>query len=133
MDRLKIAVDAVLPPKKERTALEEAEFEDAEVDHPTASSGGEVDRLNLMQCVSELRHISRVLMSSAFDKMRTYRPRVLLYGPKGMGQAYLGPAILHHLEGYHVQSLDLGSLMGDSTRVSLASIVQTLHISPPPS
>ena len=35
-----------------------------------------------------------------------------------MGQAYIGAAALHHLEGYHVQSLELGTLMSDSTRVS---------------
>ena len=57
------------------------------------------------------------MLDAALDKLRTFRPRILVYGPAGTGQAYLGPAILHHLEGYHVQSLDLGSLMGDSTKV----------------
>ena len=47
-----------------------------------------------------------------------YRPRVVVHGPSGMGQGYVGAAVLHHLEGYHVQSLELGNLMGDSTRVS---------------
>jgi hypothetical protein len=27
-------------------------------------------------------------------------------------------AALHHLEGYHIQSLELGNVMNDSTRVS---------------
>ena len=53
------------------------------------------------------------------ESLRVYRPRVVLYGEPGMGQSYIGPAVLHHLEGYHVQTLDLGSLLGDSTRVSL--------------
>ena len=57
------------------------------------------------------------MSATALDKLRPFRPRILVYGPAGSGQAYLGPAILHHLEGYHVQSLDLGSLMGDSTMV----------------
>ena len=52
------------------------------------------------------------------ETLRVYRPRVVLYGSAGMGQAYVAAAILHHLEGYHVQSLDLGNLMGDSTRAS---------------
>jgi len=56
--------------------------------------------------------------------MRTYRPRILIHGPQGMGQAWLGPAILHHLEGFHVQSLDLGTLMGDSARTVEAGLVQ---------
>jgi SpoVK/Ycf46/Vps4 family AAA+-type ATPase len=41
-----------------------------------------------------------------------------------MGQAWLGPAILHYLEGFHVQSLDLGTLMGDSARTVEAGLVQ---------
>lgn len=40
-----------------------------------------------------------------------------------MGQSYVGAAILHHLDGYHVQTLDLGTIMGDSTRVSLVLII----------
>ncbi|KAF9233613.1 hypothetical protein BU15DRAFT_79912 [Melanogaster broomeanus] len=41
-----------------------------------------------------------------------------------MGQGYIGAAALHYLEGYHVQNLDLGVLMGDSTRTVEAAIVQ---------
>lgn len=51
------------------------------------------------------------------ETLRIYRPRVIMHGPIGMGQSYVGAAVLHHLEGYHVQSLELGVLMGDSTRV----------------
>jgi hypothetical protein len=54
----------------------------------------------------------------AMETLRVYRPRVVLHGPLGMGQGYVGAAALHHLEGFHVQSLDLGNLMGDSSRVS---------------
>jgi hypothetical protein len=52
------------------------------------------------------------------ETLRVYRPRVVLHGSAGMGQSYLGAAALHHLEGYHIQSLELGTLLGDSTRVS---------------
>lgn len=48
----------------------------------------------------------------------------MVYGPRGSGQTYLGPAILHHLEGFHVQSFDLATLMSDSTRTTEAAIVQ---------
>lgn len=54
------------------------------------------------------------------ETLRVYRPRLVLHGPPGMGQGYIGAAALHHLEGYHVQTLDMGTLMGDSTRVSLS-------------
>ncbi len=47
-----------------------------------------------------------------------------MWGHKGMGQRVLGSAILHHLEGYHVQNLDLASLLGQSVgvRICLASL-----------
>lgn len=54
---------------------------------------------------------------SVIDTLRVYRPRVILHGSQGMGQVYVGAAALHYLEGFHVQSLDLGSLLGDSSRV----------------
>jgi ATPase family AAA domain-containing protein 2 len=53
------------------------------------------------------------------ETLRVHRPRIVLHGDPGLGQAYIGAAVLHHLEGYHVQSLDLGTLMGDATRVSI--------------
>jgi len=49
--------------------------------------------------------------------LRVYRPRVIIHGPIGMSQGYIGGATLHHLEGYHVQSLERGTFMSDSTRV----------------
>ena len=61
---------------------------------------------------------------SAMETLRLHRPRILIHGPQGMGQAYISAAALHHLEGFHIQSLDLGSLHSDSTRVS---IVVYLH------
>ena len=38
-----------------------------------------------------------------------------------MGQDYVAAAALHYLEGYHIQNLDLGTLIGDSTRVGCFS------------
>jgi hypothetical protein len=43
-----------------------------------------------------------------------------------MGQQYIGAAILHHLEGFHVQSFDLGVLFSDSTRTPEAELVQLM-------
>jgi len=51
--------------------------------------------------------------------MRLYRPRLLLYGEEGMGQNYVAAAALNHLEGFQIQTLDIGTLIGDSTRVGL--------------
>ena len=65
------------------------------------------------------------------ETLRIYRPRIVVHGPAGMGQNYIGTAALHHLEGYHVQNLDLGTLLSDSTRVCLhvAAAERTFTIS----
>ncbi len=112
LERLKTAVDAVVPPSKTRTSLEDAEYEEEE--------GQGFEQHLMVQCESthDLPSKYRLIYFSALDKLRIFRPRILVHGSAGMGQAYLGPAVLHHLEAFHVQSLDLGSLMGDSTRVS---------------
>ena len=34
-----------------------------------------------------------------------------------MGQQYLAAALLNHVEGMHIQSFDLATLLSDSTRV----------------
>nr|VWP00373.1 Threonine dehydratase (EC (Threonine deaminase) [Ganoderma boninense] len=103
LDKIKEVVGNVLPLSKKRTALEEAEWEDV---------GGSEGALE------------RELMMQSMETLRVYRPRVALHGPVGMGQSYIAAAALHHLEGYHVQSLDLGSLLADSTRSPEAAIVQ---------
>lgn len=41
-----------------------------------------------------------------------------------MGQSYVGAAVLQHLEGFHVQSLDLATLVADSSRTMEAACVQ---------
>ncbi|EAU82409.1 ATPase with bromodomain-containing protein [Coprinopsis cinerea okayama7 len=103
LQRVKDAIQRVMPIEKKLTALEEAEFED---------EGGEDGALE------------REMLSQSMQTLRIYRPRVIIHGPVGMGQGYIGAAALHHLEGYHIQSLELGSLMSDSTRTVEAAIVQ---------
>ncbi|KAJ7755188.1 AAA-domain-containing protein [Mycena metata] len=103
LDRVKAAIALVLPVDKKLSALEEAEFEDV------GGEGGALERELTMQMMASLR---------------VYRPRVVLHGMAGMGQTFVGAAALHHLEGYHVQSLELGALLSDSTRTPEAAIVQ---------
>ncbi|KAI0689103.1 hypothetical protein BC835DRAFT_1418799 [Cytidiella melzeri] len=102
LEKIKSVISTVLPMGKKRTALEEAEWED---------EGGE-------------GALERELMMQSMETLRVHRPRVLLHGPSGMGQAYVAAAALHHLEGYHVQTLDIANLMSDSTRTPEAAIVQ---------
>ncbi|KAG0062443.1 ATPase AAA domain-containing protein 2B [Linnemannia elongata] len=60
----------------------------------------------------------------SFEKLKTFRPRVIIAGSRGMGQRYLGPALLHHLEGCTVQQFDLAALMSESSRTPEAACVQ---------
>ncbi|KAJ7886151.1 AAA-domain-containing protein [Mycena olivaceomarginata] len=103
LERVKTAIGLVLPVDKKLSALEEAEYED------TGGESGALEREMTMQTMASLR---------------VYRPRVVLHGAAGMGQTFVGAAALHHLEGYHVQSLELGALLSDSTRTPEAAIVQ---------
>ncbi|KAG8776517.1 hypothetical protein FRC12_000861 [Ceratobasidium sp. 428] len=101
LDSMTGALEKTLPSFKKRNLLEEAEWE-----YEGEEDGG----------------WEREMISQAMETLRVHRPRILLHGPSGMGHGYVGAATLHHLEGYHVQSIDLATLMGDSTRA--AGIVQ---------
>ncbi|CAE6418854.1 unnamed protein product [Rhizoctonia solani] len=102
LDHVTAALEKSLPDSKKRNTLEEAEWE-----YDDADGGWE-----------------REMISQALETLRVHRPRVLLHGPSGMGHAQVGAAVLHFLEGYHVQSMDLATLVGDSTRSIEAGIVQ---------
>jgi SpoVK/Ycf46/Vps4 family AAA+-type ATPase len=92
-------VDNAIPRKRKATALEEAMYDDREDD-----TGFE-----------------RENMQRQFESARVFRPRLLIKGKQGMGQQYLGAALLSKLEGLHVQNFDMATLMKDSSRVSAAS------------
>lgn len=104
-DELISRLDAIVPRKKKLTALEEALFEE----FPDADGG-----------------FARIQRQKLFEKSRTCRPKLLITGDTGMGQQYLGSALLHHLEGFHIQQLDLGSLYADSSRTVEATLAQII-------
>lgn len=88
----KQALDEVLPRKKKMTALEEAMYEQFnDADHG----------------------FGREVLHQEFERSRVFRPRFIIHGAHGMGQGYLASAILHYLEGVHVQNFDLPSLLND--------------------
>ncbi|KAH3899414.1 chromatin segregase YTA7 SCDLUD_004857 [Saccharomycodes ludwigii] len=58
---------------------------------------------------------------------RVAKPRFLLSGPRGNGQQYIGSALLNYLEGFNVQTLDLGSIMSEATKTMEACVVQTFN------
>lgn len=59
-----------------------------------------------------------------FESSRVFKPRLLISGRPGMGQKYFGSAILNYLEGFQVQSLDLGTIFSESGRTPEATIIQ---------
>ncbi len=119
-EQIKTVVHDVLPIKKRRTVLEEAEWEDED--------DGTFEKEMMLQCRWpspcsqrnwDVPHRGSLApFCTAFETMQLYRPRVLIHGERGMGQRVLGSAVLHYLEGYHVQNLDLASLLGQSNGVS---------------
>jgi len=116
--KTKDVIARVLPVEKKLSALEEAEFEDYEGEE------GALHREMMQQCMSALisiRLYTEIII--AMNTLRVYRPRMLLHGAIGMGQSYIGAAALHQLEGFHIQSLELGALMSDSTRVCFHIVI----------
>lgn len=103
-------LDSMIPRNKKLSSLEEAMF-----DHVTSPSD-----------VPNIADFDQQEALKEFQTSRVFRPRLLIHGKPGMGQQYLSSATLHHLEGYHVQSFDLGTLFSDSTRTPEAAIIQLL-------
>ena len=102
LTKIENVISDILPQKRRLTALEEAEFEDAEDD----------------------RGIYTERMQQEFERSRVFRPRLLVKGDPGMGQQYLAAALLNHFEGLHVQAFDLSTLLSDSSRSPEATVIQ---------
>jgi len=99
-------VDQAIPRKRKNTALEEAMYDDR----------------------NDEQGFERETLQRQFEAARVFRPRLLITGPQGMGQQYLGAALLSKLEGLHVQNFDMATLMKDSTRVSLLCLDQSMTL-----
>lgn len=102
LQKLAAILDEVIPQKKKLTALEEAQYDDRDDD----------------------RGFERETMQRDFETARIFRPRLLIRGLQGMGQQYIGAALLNRFEGLHVQSFDLPTLLEDSARSAEAAVVQ---------
>ncbi|KAH6654099.1 hypothetical protein BKA67DRAFT_658425 [Truncatella angustata] len=92
LEHVQAILDDILPRKKKVTALEEAMFE------PYAD---------------EDFGFAREALNEEFERSRVFRPRLLVCGLPGMGHTYLAAAVLHYLEGVHVQNFDLPTILGD--------------------
>lgn len=96
-------LDSIVPLKKKLTALQEAMYE---------------------QYDDEDQGFGRETMQQDFERSRVFRPRLLIQGGPGMGQAYIGSALLNHFEGLHVQIFDIATIYGDNTKSPEAAVVQ---------
>lgn len=56
---------------------------------------------------------------------RICNPKLLITGPAGNGQQYIGSAILNYFEQFNVQKLDLATLVSDSGRTLESAVVQS--------
>ena len=95
-------INELIPRRKLLTALEEAEYDDRD----------------------DEKGFERETTMRNFESSRIFRPRLLITGLQGMGQQYLGAALLSKIEGLHVQSFDLPTILEDSARSPEAAITQ---------
>lgn len=95
-------IDELVPRRKKLTALEEAAYDDRD----------------------DEKGFEREATMRNFESSRIFRPRLLIKGLQGMGQQYLGAALLNKIEGLHVQSFDLPTILEDPTRTPEAAITQ---------
>jgi SpoVK/Ycf46/Vps4 family AAA+-type ATPase len=98
-------IDEAIPRKRKATALEEAMYDDRDDEYG----------------------FQKETMQRDFEASRIFRPRLLIKGAHGMGQQYLGAALLSKFEGLHVQNFDLPTLLKDSTRVSCSSLIALIE------
>lgn len=107
------ALKRAIPRKASRNALEEAmwEVDVAPSQHAAAGSG----------------RLEQEIRQQELDRARVYRPRFLVHGDAGHGQSAIGAALLHHIEGYHVQSVDVTALLGDSSQTPEAVLVRLFN------
>ncbi len=103
LEEIEGLLDGLIPMRKKTTALQEAMYEQ----YDDADQG-----------------FGRETLQQEFEKSRVFRPRLLIGGGAGMGQSYIGSAILNHFEGLHVQNFDLPTIFSDSTRTPETAIVQ---------
>ncbi|KAE8232962.1 hypothetical protein CF326_g2005 [Tilletia indica] len=119
-------LDSVMPPVSKRNALEEALYEDEAPADTAAAGSSAAAAFDAGAATARARDggFGRELLLQSFETLRVFKPRVLIHGEEGMGQGIVGAAILHHLEGYHIQPLDIATLLGDSSRSPEAAVIQ---------
>ncbi len=89
--------------------------ENSTSDVATVSLNESNERATAMSAATSTRYLSNSSHPHATPPV--YRPRLIVCGQGGMGQSsHLAPAILHALEDFQVQTLDLPALFAVSTK-----------------
>lgn len=68
----------------------------------------------MQQEISNAGKLRSSSITSSFAKRDVLRPRLLICGVPGLGQAQIGPALLHYCEGCPVHAIDYPSLHADA-------------------
>ncbi|ODV78713.1 AAA-domain-containing protein, partial [Suhomyces tanzawaensis NRRL Y-17324] len=110
LDQVMKKLDRILPglaeaKNKKLTALEDALYLDPSIKD---KDGG----------------FSKHTLLRNLESSRVFKPYVLITGDPGSGQQYLSSAIMNYLEGYQIQSLDLGKMFGDPAQSPELIIIQ---------
>lgn len=95
--------------------LEKASEKDVS-DEVISSSDDEGD-LNVSEMQSRISNAGKMRptgLKSSLGQQHSIRPRILICGQQGLGQAQLGPALLHYCEGCPVHAIDYPSLHADA-------------------
>jgi len=86
--------------------------------------------LNLVANIKRVFPHSAAGKGAVLPSTLTHRPRLLLVGSTGGGQGqttYLGPALLHFLEKFPCQKLDIPALFSNSARTPEEACTQIIH------
>lgn len=97
-------VDHLVPREKKLTNLQDAMF----VDPTISDKDGGFRKQQLL---------------STLNTSRVFKPKLLVYGPPGLGQNYIGGGILNRLEGFNVQSLELSRLFTEGGSVPMETVI----------
>lgn len=111
-------IDEMLPrSKKNHTALDDSIY--------VADEDSTFEAENLRQSKFAWPWSSKKANNcTVLETLRTYKPRLLICGEEGSGHQYVGSAILQHLEGFHVRTIDLAAIFGDASSTTEAVLIQ---------
>lgn len=77
----------------------------------------EATHLTLVANIKKMFPHCAVGKGAIIPKTLTHRPRLMIVGSDGQGQStYIGPALLHFLEKFPCQKLDIPALFSNSAR-----------------